>query len=45
MVVKMFISCFRWSAEFGAPRGGAPEIHVMLADYMYFASPEVVGSS
>ncbi|KAK9913298.1 hypothetical protein M0R45_037120 [Rubus argutus] len=34
-------AAIKWSAEFGAPRGGAPEIHVMLADYMYFESPEV----
>nr|XP_011469680.1 PREDICTED: Golgi to ER traffic protein 4 homolog isoform X2 [Fragaria vesca subsp. vesca] len=34
-------AAIKWSAEFGAPRAGAPEIHVMLANYMYFESPEV----
>ncbi|KAL6123834.1 hypothetical protein ACLB2K_076351 [Fragaria x ananassa] len=34
-------AAIKWSAKFGAPRAGAPEIHVMLANYMYFESPEV----
>ncbi|CAB4270592.1 unnamed protein product [Prunus armeniaca] len=34
-------AALKWSAEFGAPRVGAPEIHVMLANYIYFESPEV----
>ncbi|KAF9676723.1 hypothetical protein SADUNF_Sadunf08G0032600 [Salix dunnii] len=29
-----------WSAEFGAHRNGSPEIHVMLAEYLYSESPE-----
>lgn len=32
----------RWSAEFGACRSGSPEIHDMLADYIYSESPESV---
>ncbi|PHU09140.1 hypothetical protein BC332_21000 [Capsicum chinense] len=32
---------YRWSAEFGAHRYGSPELHEMLADYMYSQSPEV----
>jgi hypothetical protein len=34
---------FRWSAEFGAHRNGSPELHVMLAEYVYSESPELVG--
>ncbi|TXG49611.1 hypothetical protein EZV62_025486 [Acer yangbiense] len=30
-----------WSVEFGAPRLGSPEIHVMLAEYLYSESPEL----
>ena len=33
---------FRWSAEFGAQRNGSPEIHFMLAEYVYSESPELV---
>ena len=33
---------FRWSAEFGAHRNGSPEIHFMLAEYVYSESPELV---
>ena len=29
--------------EFGAHRNGSPELHVMLAEYIYSESPEVVG--
>lgn len=40
-VKKLAMLC-RWSAEFGAHRYGSPELHDMLADYMYSESPEVV---
>lgn len=40
--VELFFS-FRWSAEFGAHRNGSPELHVMLAEYIYSESPEPVG--
>ncbi|KAG8372810.1 hypothetical protein BUALT_Bualt12G0105800 [Buddleja alternifolia] len=30
-----------WSIEFGAHRNGSPEIHDMIADYIYSESPEV----
>ncbi|KAH7547957.1 hypothetical protein JRO89_XS14G0044300 [Xanthoceras sorbifolium] len=30
-----------WSVEFGAPKLGSPEIHVMLAEYLYSESPEL----
>lgn len=39
----MFVS-FRWSAEAGAPKTGSPQIHVMLAEYTYSESPELVCS-
>jgi hypothetical protein len=32
----------RWSAEFGTSRNGSPELHVMLAEYIYSESPETV---
>ncbi|PIN06651.1 hypothetical protein CDL12_20792 [Handroanthus impetiginosus] len=31
-----------WSIEFGAHRNGSPEIHDMLADYLYSECPELV---
>lgn len=34
-------AAIRWSAEFGAPRNGSPELHNMLAEYIYSESPEV----
>lgn len=34
-------AAIRWSAEFGAPRNGSPELHIMLAEYIYSESPEV----
>nr|XP_016492319.1 PREDICTED: uncharacterized protein LOC107811840 [Nicotiana tabacum] len=34
----------KWSAEFGAHRYGSPELHEMLADYIYSQSTEVVRS-
>ncbi|MCD7446913.1 hypothetical protein HAX54_018884 [Datura stramonium] len=34
-------AAIKWSAEFGAHRHGSPELHDMLADYMYSESPEV----
>lgn len=33
----------RWSTEFGASESGSPEIHDMLAEYIYSQSPEMVG--
>ncbi|KAF3795899.1 Golgi to ER traffic protein [Nymphaea thermarum] len=33
-------AAIRWSAEFGGPRRGSPELHDMLAEYMYSQSPE-----
>lgn len=32
----------RWSAEFGAKNYGSPDLHIMLAEYIYYESPEVV---
>ena len=29
--------------EFGAHKSGSPELHVMLAEYIYSESSEVVG--
>ncbi|KAE8124776.1 hypothetical protein FH972_019630 [Carpinus fangiana] len=34
-------AAIRWSVEFGAHRNGSPELHVMLAEYIYSESPEV----
>ncbi|ONK77113.1 uncharacterized protein A4U43_C02F3230 [Asparagus officinalis] len=31
----------KWSSEFGAPKGGSPQMHVMLAEYIYSESPEL----
>ncbi|KAL7184661.1 hypothetical protein ACSBR2_026748 [Camellia fascicularis] len=34
-------SAIKWSAECGACRNGSPELHDMLAEYIYSESPEV----
>ncbi|KAL5569256.1 hypothetical protein UlMin_025831 [Ulmus minor] len=34
-------AAIKWSAEFGAFRNGSPELHVMLAEYIYSESPEL----
>ncbi|KAL4621369.1 hypothetical protein ACB092_06G222600 [Castanea dentata] len=34
-------AALKWSVEFGAHRSGSPELHVMLAEYIYSESPEV----
>ncbi|KAK6228139.1 hypothetical protein SCA6_000479 [Theobroma cacao] len=34
-------AAIKWSAEFGAPRNGDPQLHVMLAEYIYSESPEL----
>ncbi|XP_044461795.1 protein GET4 [Mangifera indica] len=34
-------AAIKWSMEFGAPKTGSPELHVMLAEYMYSESPEM----
>ncbi|XP_059628257.1 protein GET4 [Cornus florida] len=34
-------AAIKWSSEFGAPRSGSPELHNMLAEYIYSESPEV----
>ncbi|KAJ4720853.1 Golgi to ER traffic protein 4-like [Melia azedarach] len=34
-------AAIKWSAEFGAPRTGSPELHVMIAEYLYSESPEL----
>ncbi|XP_062160271.1 protein GET4 [Alnus glutinosa] len=34
-------AAIKWSVEFGAHRNGSPELHVMLAEYIYSESPEV----
>ncbi|KAG8046008.1 hypothetical protein GUJ93_ZPchr0008g12867 [Zizania palustris] len=33
-------AAIRWSAEFGTSRNGSPELHVLLAEYIYSESPE-----
>lgn len=38
----MIPSSLRWSIEFGAHRNGSPELHDMLADYIYSESSELV---
>nr|DAD26334.1 TPA_asm: hypothetical protein HUJ06_027802 [Nelumbo nucifera] len=34
-------AAIRWSAESGASSGGSPEIHEMLAEYLFSESPEM----
>ncbi|EYU42724.1 hypothetical protein ABFS82_13G000400 [Erythranthe guttata] len=34
-------AAIKWSIEFGARKSGSPEIHDMLADYIYSESPEL----
>ncbi|XP_047336714.1 protein GET4 [Impatiens glandulifera] len=34
-------AAIKWSAEFGAQKNGSPELHDMLAEYIYSESPEV----
>lgn len=34
-------AAIKWSIEFGARKNGSPELHDMLADYIYSESPEV----
>ncbi|KAF5186291.1 golgi-to-ER traffic-like protein [Thalictrum thalictroides] len=34
-------SPFRWSAEFGGLRNGSPELHNLIAEYIYSESPEL----
>ncbi|CAL1374346.1 unnamed protein product [Linum trigynum] len=34
-------AAIRWSAEFGPHRSGSPQLHVMLAEYLYTESPEL----
>lgn len=34
-------AAIRWSAEFGAPKYGSPQLHDMLAEYLYSESPEL----
>lgn len=40
--IVLFLLSFRWSAEFGGPRTGYPELHAMLGDYLYTECPELV---
>ena len=42
ILIMCHLSIIRWSAEFGASRNGCPELHVMLAEYIYSESPETV---
>ncbi|XP_071722819.1 protein GET4 [Rutidosis leptorrhynchoides] len=34
-------AAIKWSAESGAPRNGSPQLHSMLAQYLYSQSPEL----
>ncbi|KAF9591912.1 hypothetical protein IFM89_010270 [Coptis chinensis] len=34
-------AAIRWSAQFGGPKDGSPELHTMLAEYIYSESPEL----
>ncbi|CAH8280649.1 unnamed protein product [Arabidopsis lyrata] len=34
-------AAIKWSAEFGGPRTGYPELHAMLGDYLYTECPEL----
>ncbi|KAK8638809.1 hypothetical protein V6N13_137218 [Hibiscus sabdariffa] len=35
-------AAIKWSAEFGASRNGDPQLHVMLAEYIYSESTELI---
>ncbi|KAK8574503.1 hypothetical protein V6N12_062193 [Hibiscus sabdariffa] len=35
-------AAIKWSAEFGDQKNGDPQLHTMLAEYIYSESPEVV---
>ncbi|KAF7148285.1 hypothetical protein RHSIM_Rhsim03G0122800 [Rhododendron simsii] len=37
-------AAIKWSVEAGAHRNGSPELHDMLAEYIYSESPEAVGA-
>ncbi|KAI4382749.1 hypothetical protein MLD38_008670 [Melastoma candidum] len=34
-------AALKWSSQFGPHKGGSPELHLMLAEYLYSESPEV----
>ncbi|XP_017700775.2 Golgi to ER traffic protein 4 homolog isoform X2 [Phoenix dactylifera] len=34
-------AAIRWSAQFGAHKNGSAQLHYMLAEYLYFESPEL----
>ncbi|KAL5069565.1 hypothetical protein RYX36_020452 [Vicia faba] len=34
-------AAIKWSAEFGTSSNGAPELHILLAEYIFSESPEV----
>ncbi|KAJ1424887.1 hypothetical protein SESBI_11280 [Sesbania bispinosa] len=34
-------AAIKWSAEFGSNSNGSPELHIMLAEYIFSESPEV----
>ncbi|TYH19833.1 hypothetical protein ES288_A05G383200v1 [Gossypium darwinii] len=34
-------AAIKWSAEFGADKNGDPQLHTMLAEYLYSESPEM----
>ncbi|KAJ9175563.1 hypothetical protein P3X46_014107 [Hevea brasiliensis] len=34
-------AAIRWSAEFGAHKNGSPQLHAMLAEYLFSESPEL----
>ncbi|MBA0697773.1 hypothetical protein Goari_021299, partial [Gossypium aridum] len=34
-------AAIKWSAEFGADKNGDPQLHTMLAEYIYSESPEM----
>ncbi|XP_074573064.1 protein GET4 [Curcuma longa] len=34
-------AAIKWSIEFGAPKNGSPQLHDMLAEYLYSESPEM----
>lgn len=43
IISPVFFLCVnRWSAEFGNHKYGSPELYSMLAEYIYFESPELV---
>jgi hypothetical protein len=43
--IQVLQYCRRWSAQFGGPAQGAPELHVMLADHVWESAKDLATAS